>query len=55
MAMMVQQTTIDAEPREKDDSALVLCKKCKHLVPRTMLCLYCGSPIEFKMPQNAAK
>jgi rRNA maturation endonuclease Nob1 len=33
--------------------ALTVCKKCRHLVPKTMLCLWCGSPILFKMPKMA--
>ncbi len=28
---------------------LVICKGCGKIVPRTNLCLYCGSPILFKL------
>lgn len=34
--------------------ALAVCSKCKHLVPKTMLCLWCGSPILFRMPKKQA-
>jgi rRNA maturation endonuclease Nob1 len=34
--------------------ALAVCGKCKHLVPKTMLCLWCGSPILFRMPKKQA-
>jgi hypothetical protein len=32
--------------------ALAVCGKCKHLVPKTMICLWCGSPILFRMPKK---
>jgi rRNA maturation endonuclease Nob1 len=34
--------------------ALTVCGNCKHLVPKTMLCLWCGSPILFRMPKKQA-
>jgi len=34
--------------------ALTVCNECKHLVPKTMLCLWCGSPILFKMPKTTS-
>ena len=40
----------DAENTVSD--ALTVCKKCNHLVPKTMLCLWCGSPILFRMPKK---
>ncbi len=44
-----------AETPDEDDWALTVCKNCEHVVPKTMLCLYCGSPILFKMPKNLEK
>jgi rRNA maturation endonuclease Nob1 len=40
------------EKEQNDKSALTICENCKHLVPKTMLCLYCGEPILFKMPKT---
>ncbi len=34
--------------KASEDSPLLVCKGCGKLVPRTNLCLYCGSPILFK-------
>lgn len=31
-----------------EEKAVVVCKNCGHLVPRTMMCLYCGAPIYAK-------
>ncbi|MGD0805290.1 MAG: hypothetical protein ABSA11_14625 [Candidatus Bathyarchaeia archaeon] len=44
------QDTMDIQDREtaSEDSALVVCKACRKLVPRTNLCLYCGSPILYR-------
>ncbi|MFH2112315.1 MAG: hypothetical protein ABIJ47_13770 [Candidatus Bathyarchaeota archaeon] len=39
---------------ENTPDALTVCNECKHLVPKTMLCLWCGSPILFKMPKMAS-
>jgi len=35
-----------------EEGGLVACKNCRHLVPRTMMCLYCGSPILFREPRT---
>lgn len=50
-----EATTETPEEEEDDDGALTVCKNCQHVVPKTMLCLYCGSPILFKMPKNIEK
>jgi len=49
----VQEAVVDlAEETSADevDEALVVCDRCEHLVPRTMICLYCGAPILFRKP-----
>ena len=33
------------EHEDMEEQAVVVCKKCGHLVPRTLMCLYCGAPI----------
>lgn len=45
----------DITVKEEENANLVICKSCNHLVPKTMLCLYCGTPILFKMPKNYVK
>jgi len=45
--ILQQQTEINIE---EVDEALILCKSCGHVVPKTMVCLYCGAPILFKEP-----
>jgi uncharacterized OB-fold protein len=53
---MTQEYILKAKDTEKEEkSALTICKNCKHLVPKTMLCLYCGEPILFKMPKTLEK
>lgn len=50
---LVQEAVVDlAEETSADevDEALVVCDRCEHLVPRTMICLYCGAPILFRKP-----
>ncbi len=41
------QDFIDVQEAQSEalESPLVVCKGCGKLVPRTNLCLYCGSPI----------
>jgi len=56
---MAQETVMDvktapSEHRDVENHALVVCRSCGHLVPRTMMCLYCGAPILFKMPRSEA-
>jgi len=56
---MAQELIYDTVELVKDGAteiseALTVCKECKHLVPKTMLCLWCGSPILFKMPKSAS-
>ena len=51
---MTQETIQEAtlEPMKVTLSgALIICEKCRHTVPRTMFCLYCGAPILFKKTQ----
>jgi len=37
---------------EEVHEALTICESCSHLVPKTMVCLYCGAPILFKEPKK---
>ena len=37
---------------EEIHEALAICESCSHLVPKTMVCLYCGAPILFKEPKR---
>ncbi len=48
-AMEFETATIDH--RDAENEALVICRSCGHLVPKTMMCLYCGAPILFKKPR----
>ena len=51
---MTQETIQEAtsEPMKVTLSgALIICEKCRHTVPRTMFCLYCGAPILFEKTQ----
>jgi len=53
---MTQETVIEVEMapvdyRDIENEALVVCRNCGHLVPKTMMCLYCGAPILFKKPR----
>jgi rRNA maturation endonuclease Nob1 len=50
----MDQTPLEAGEAE-EESALTVCKNCSHLVPKTMLCLWCGHPILFKMPKRKEK
>ncbi len=47
---MAQDIVVDVQDSEvtSGDSPLVICKGCGKLVPRTNLCLYCGSPILYR-------
>jgi len=41
--------------KEKDveeEDGLIVCNSCRHLVPRTMVCLYCGVPILLRKPRT---
>ena len=54
---MDQMAAVEAEviPDERDAEkldALVVCRACGKLVPRTMICLYCGAPILLRKPRN---
>lgn len=54
---MEQEAVVDAEapPTERggaDSEALIVCRRCGHLVPKTMMCLYCGAPILFRKPRQ---
>jgi hypothetical protein len=37
---------------DDNHEALITCNNCKKLVPKTMLCLYCGQAILFKNPEK---
>jgi len=48
---MTQETNIELiENPVILNSALIKCKECKQLVPKTMTCIYCGEPILFTRP-----
>ncbi|MCW3978495.1 MAG: hypothetical protein NWF12_01985 [Candidatus Bathyarchaeota archaeon] len=55
---MAQETvlehTAEATIAEVND-ALAVCRSCNHLVPKTMVCLYCGAPILFREPRRPGK
>jgi rRNA maturation endonuclease Nob1 len=55
MAQDLVYETVKPFEEEEDEEldALTVCKACKHLVPKTMLCLWCGSPILFKVTKKA--
>ena len=48
---MLSSEVIIQEHIPKND-ALTVCKKCGKLVPRTMMCLYCGNPILYKKQKS---
>jgi rRNA maturation endonuclease Nob1 len=52
---LVYEAPTETPEEDEDDGALTVCKNCEHVVPKTMLCLYCGSPILFKMPKILEK
>jgi hypothetical protein len=54
MSQELTYETVEATSDEERGaaSALTVCRECGHLVPKTMLCLWCGSPILFRMPRN---
>lgn len=45
-------TELTKDPHADSNDALAVCKACHHLVPRTMVCIYCGAPILFKKPEQ---
>jgi uncharacterized OB-fold protein len=52
---MEQQAVVELAEEalaEELKDVLVVCKSCSHLVPKTMVCLYCGAPILFKRPRS---
>jgi len=52
---LVYEAPAETSEEDEGDGALTVCKNCQHVVPKTMLCLYCGSPILFKMPKSLEK
>ena len=50
---IIENPIIETVEEEDDIDPLTNCKSCNHLVPTTMLCLYCGAPILFKEPNKA--
>jgi rRNA maturation endonuclease Nob1 len=53
MAQDVALETQPDTPAEKLHEALLVCKSCRHVVPKTMVCIYCGSPILFIEPRQS--
>lgn len=52
---MAQETVMEVQletPTEEIHEALLVCSGCSHVVPRTMVCIYCGKPILFNQPQK---
>lgn len=49
---LVYEAAMETIREDEEGGALTVCKNCQHRVPKTMLCLYCGSPILFKMPKG---
>jgi rRNA maturation endonuclease Nob1 len=53
---MEQEYVIHSETILKDEEkiheSLTKCKTCFKTVPKTMLCLYCGSPILYRHPKR---
>jgi len=47
----ILEQSVETEAEEVHE-ALSICKSCSHLVPKTMVCLYCGVPILFKEPKK---
>jgi len=50
---MAQEYVIIHEPANEEfdlHEALHRCDTCSKVVPKTMLCLYCGTPILYKTP-----
>jgi rRNA maturation endonuclease Nob1 len=37
--------------KEVEDDAIMICKNCEKLVPKTMLCIYCGGHLLYKRPK----
>ena len=52
--LVYEATELICDGEKTVPDALAVCGKCKHLVPKTMLCLWCGSPILFRMPKKQA-
>jgi hypothetical protein len=50
MAQEAVVETIIESPTEEEDAPLLICKACNHLVPRTIVCLWCGARIEKDAP-----
>ena len=47
----ILEHAVETEVEELHE-ALAICESCSHLVPKTMVCLYCGAPILFKEPKK---
>jgi uncharacterized OB-fold protein len=53
---MAQDVVLETQPEtsaEKLHEALMVCKSCRHVVPKTMVCIYCGAPILFIKPRQS--
>ncbi len=52
---MAQEYIVIHEPasvKPELHEALLQCETCSKIVPKTMLCLYCGTPILYRPPQS---
>ena len=51
MILMAQEVVVElAETSIILNDALTLCGECSKIVPKTMTCIYCGTPILFQKP-----
>ena len=54
---LAQETVMEEHPEPVVDDPhgiLTKCAGCNHLVPKTMVCLYCGHPIMYNAPGKRA-
>ena len=53
MAQDVILETQAEAPAEELHEALLVCGGCRHVVPKTMMCIYCGKPLLFVEPRQS--
>ena len=54
---MAQEAVVEHQPEpptEEVHEALMVCTSCSHVVPKTMVCIYCGTPILFAEPAKSS-
>ncbi|MBC8498176.1 hypothetical protein ISS40_06280 [Candidatus Bathyarchaeota archaeon] len=54
---MTQEAVVEHQPEpptEEVHEALMVCSGCSHIVPKTMVCIYCGNPILFTQPAKTS-